>query len=275
MTRATQGKPERPVYPPPGQVLSALGIEVRWSDQTTLRGRAAVDLDLLGRDGRPSGVGALVPIVDLLAGVRVTEVADGDWLATSDLWLNERAPMTSGPIELTTRLLRVGRRTAVTAVEVEAGGVGVASATVEFTRIRRDARAPQTTGATAGDGWTRLGSGPLLDHSLESACGFAIAEPGHGRVELANAPFVANSTGTLQGGVAALLADVAAADLVGPGARTVDLAYRFLAPTGAGPARTSAAIVRVDGAHHVVNVEVVDASDGRLVGWATCGVLAG
>jgi len=256
-------------------VLSALGIEVRWSDPATLLGRAAVDLDLLGRGARPCGVGALVPIVDLLAGVRVTEVADGDWLATSDLWLNERTPMITGPIELTARLLRVGRRTAVTAVEVEAGGVGVVSATVEFTRIRRDVQAPQTTGATASDGWRRVGSGPLLDRSIEEACGFAITEPGHGRVELANDPFVANSTGTLQGGVAALLADVAAADLVGPGARTVDLAYRFLAPTGDGPARTSATIVRVDGAHHVVNVEVVDTSNGVLVGWATCGVLAG
>lgn len=274
MTTGTSSGPKRPVYPPPGQVLSALGIEVRWSDPETLVGRSEVDVGLLGRAGHPPGVGALVPIVDLLAGVRVTEVAAGDWLATSDLWLNERTPMGTGPIELTTRLLRAGKRTAVTAVEVEAGGVGVASATVEFTRIRRETSAPQTAGSGGRDRWTRLGSGPILDHPLEAACGFVVAEPGRGRVDLPNGPFVANSTGTLQGGAVALLADVAAADLVGPGARTVDLAYRFLAPTGAGPARTSATIVRVDGGHHVVNVEVVDAADGRLVGWATCGVLA-
>lgn len=275
MTAGQTTDDERSVYPPPHQVLSALGIEVAWPDPDTLIGRATVDPLLLGRQGRPCGVGALVPIVDLLAGVRATALAEGDWLATSDVWLHERAPLDGDSIELTSRLLRAGRRTIVSSIEVGSGGRAVLSATVEFTRIRRDASAHRTTEARGVEGWTRIGRGPLLDRPLEEACGFRTVDAEAGCVELANDPFVANSTGTLQGGVVALLADVAAAALVGPDARTVDLEYRFLAPTGDGPARTSAEVMRVDGSHHVVRVEVVDAADGQLVGWAVCGVRPG
>lgn len=265
----------RSVYPPPGQVLSALGIEVSWPDHETMRGRSTVDVGLLGRDGRPGGVGALVPIVDLVAGIRSTALAGGDWLATSDVWLHERSPLERGPIDLSTRVLRAGRRTIVTTVEVSTVGEPIASASVEFTRIRREASAHATTDSRGVPAWTRLGGGPLLDEPLGEACGFRVVDAERGRVELDRGPFVANSTGTLQGGVVALLADVAAAAFVGPGSRCVDLEYRFLAPTADGPARTSAELLRVDGAHHVVRVEVVDAADGRLVGLAVCGVRPG
>jgi acyl-coenzyme A thioesterase PaaI-like protein len=272
----TDGPADRPtVYPPPHQVLSALGIEVRWSDADTMAARSVADPSLLGRSGRPCGVGALVPIVDLVAGARVSELAGGDWLATSDVWLHERSPIEEGPIEIDTRVLRAGKRTIVSAHEVTAGGRPALLATVEFTRIRREASAHTTTEARVAKGWTRLGSGPLLTAPLEEACGLRVVDPANGVVELGRSPFVANSTGTLQGGVVALLADVAAAALVGPGTRTVDLQYRFLAPTGDGPARTAAEVVRVDGSHHTVQVEVVDASTGALVGWAICGVRPG
>jgi len=265
---------QRPsVYPPPNQVLSAMGIEVSWLDDETMVARALVDPALLGRDGRPPGVGALVPIVDLVAGSRAGRHAGGDWIATSDVWLHERAPVVAGPIELHTRLLRAGKRTMVIALEVDAGGRPAVSATVEFSRIRREASAHETTEARARDGWTRVGSGPLLDRPLVEACGFREVDPAGGVVELGRSPFVANSIGTLQGGVVALLGDVAAAAVVGPGSRTIDLQFRFLAQTGPGPARTHAEVVRREGGVATVRVEVVDASDGTLVGWAVCGVV--
>lgn len=262
----------RPTYPPPGQVLSALGIEVSWVDDDQMIGRSTVDTALLARDGRTIGIGSLVPFVDLVAGVRSTALTEGDWLATSDIWLNERATIASGPITAGVRVLRAGRRTIVSAVEVEAGGRSVASGTIEYTRIRREASNHASTETRHGDGWNRVGSGALLDRPLEEACGFRLVDPEHGVVELGRSAFVANSTGTLQGGVVALLADVSAATLVGPEARTVDLHYRFLAPTGDGPARSRAELVRVDGRDHTVRVEVVDGADDTLVGWAVCRV---
>lgn len=249
-----------------------MGIEVSWLDDDTMVARAMVEPRLLGRSGEPPGVGALVPIVDLVAGIRAGRLAGGDWMATSDVWLHERAPVGEGPIELHTRVLRAGKRTMVVAIELDGGGRAAVSATVEFSRIRREASAHETTETGVAAGWTRLGSGPVLDRPLEEACGFRIVDAGAGVVELARSPFVANSIGTLQGGVVALLGDVAASAAVGPGARTVDLQFRFLAQTGDGPARTNAEIVRRERGLATVRVEVVDAADGTLVGWAVCGV---
>lgn len=239
-------------------------------------GRTLVGPDLLGRSGQPCGAGAIVPIVDLVAGMRARASVGEDWLATSDVWLHERAPIEGGPLEIESRLLRAGRRVVVLSAEVVAGGRPALTASIEFTRIRRDAALSAETPVDRDRGWIRVGGGPLLDRPLEEACGFRIVDGRAGVVELDRSPYVANSTGTLQGGVVALLADVAAAAVVGPGARTVELQYRFLAPTGDGPARTRTEIVRVDGRHRVIRVEVVDASDDdRLVGVAICGVLAG
>ncbi len=262
------------VYPPPRQVLSAMGIEVCWTDERTMIGRALVDVDLLGRRGEPPGVGALVPIVDLVAGTRAARTAEGDWLATADVWLHERDLIEAGPIELATRLLRAGKRSTVVAVEVTADAKPVMSSTIEFSRIRRDA-APLGTRTPGGPGeWVRLGSGPLLERPLEPACGFRLVDPSTGTVELDRGDFVNNSIGTLQGGVIALLADVSGAALVGPGSRTVDLHFRFLDQTGRGPARAGAELLRTDGDGHLVKVEIVDTSTDRLVGWANCRVVA-
>ena len=262
------------VYPPPHQVLSAMGIEVCWTDEHTMIGRASVDVDLLGRHGGAPGVGALVPVVDLVAGARAARTAEGDWLATADVWLHEREPIETGPIELATRLLRAGKRSTVVAVEVSAGAKPVMSSTIEFSRIRRDATSLDTAPPGRADQWVRLGSGPLLDVPLERACGFRLVDAATGTVELDRGDFVNNSIGTLQGGVIALLADVSGAALVGPGSRTVDLHFRFLDQTGRGPARATAEFLRTDTEGHLVKVEIFDTSTDRLVGWANCRVVA-
>ncbi len=260
------------VYPPPDQVLSAMGIEVSWQADDNLIGRALVDTSLLGRDGLPPGVGSLVPAVDLVAGSRVARVAEGDWLATSDVWLYERAPLETGPLDVATRLLRVGKRSSVVAVEVSAGGRPVADSTIEFSRIRRDATPLDTQKAPPTGEWIRLGSGDLLSAPLDQACGFRIVDADAGVVELDRHRFVNNSIGTLQGGVIAMMADVAATAVAGPGSRAVELHFRFLDQTGDGPARSAAKVVRRDAAGLVVAVEIVDTSTGRLVAWASCRV---
>ncbi len=269
------------VYPPPDQILSALGIEVTWRDDETLIGRSTADVGLLGRDGAPPGMGALSPVVDLVAGSRASATAEGDWLVTSDLWMHERSPLVTGPYLLETRLLRSGKRSTVVAVEVLDGDRPAVSCTVEFSRIRRDASPHVTSRPKPDQQWVRLGSGDLLSRSLEEACDIRVLDVGAlGRdgavsaAEVHRSPFVANSIGTLQGGVVVLVADAAASAALGPAARTVDMQFRFLAQTGDGPARATAAIVRREGSAATVNVEVVDQADGTIVGWAVCRVVS-
>ncbi|MGH1490418.1 MAG: hotdog domain-containing protein [Acidimicrobiales bacterium] len=261
-----------PTYPPPNQVLSALGIEVAWTDPETASGRTLVDWTLLGRQPGPPGVGSLMAVVDLVAGSLAAKSVGGDWLVTSDVWMYERAPVEGGPIELQARMLRNGKRSTVVAVEVIAAGRASISSTIEFSRIRREATSLDTGRPGKQGEWVRLGSGPLLDVPLEQACGFRIVDAGSGIVEIDRGEFVNNSIGTLQGGVIALLADVSAATLIGPDARTVDLHFRFLDQTGDGPARATAELIRVDDAGATVKVEIIDVSTGRLVAWANCRV---
>ena len=266
------------VYPPPDQILSALGIEIAWRDAETLVGRATADVALLGTDGGPPGMGALSPVIDLVAGARASATAEGDWLVTSDMWLHERAPIDTGPLLIETRLLRSGKRSTVVAVEALNGDRPAVSGTVEFSRIRRDASPHVTSTAAPDQQWVRLGSGALLDRPLSDACDLRILDLPDGSpgvAEVHRSPFVANSIGTLQGGVVVLVADAAASATLGPAARTVDMQFRFLAQTGDGPARATAEVIRRDGPEVTVKVEVVDQGDGALVGWAVCRVVSG
>lgn len=291
---------DRTTYPPAHQILSALGIELAWRDDEVLEGRVLVDPSLLARAATPSstglpsseqpgfeqsgigqtgagagalGVGPLVPIVDVLAGSCVSKYLDGDWMATADVWLHERRPLGDGPITVEARVLRTGKRSLVAAVEVFSAGTPAAHGSVEFSRIRREASNHRGRPADTTGEWRRMGTGPLLDQPVERACGIRVIDAATGLTEVDQSGFVANSIGTLQGGVVAMLADVSAAAIVGPEARTVDLQFRFLAQTGVGPARATAEIIRVDRDGTVVRVEVRDADNNTLVGWAICRVV--
>ncbi|MEZ5378680.1 MAG: hypothetical protein R2733_19420 [Acidimicrobiales bacterium] len=258
------------VYPPSHHIITSLAIDVRRTP-TSLDGRCLVDLHPV----RPS-LGSLVPVVDMVGGSVASRHAAGDWMATSNLWISERAPIApdGGPIEISNRLLRAGKRLIVVACEVSQGDRPVATSTVEFARIRREASRHDIPAANDDGAWRRFGNGPVLDRPLEEACGIEVVDAGRGIARLPHGPFVSNSIGTIQGGAAALLADVGACAMVGSNARVVDLAFRFLAQTGEGPAETRGEIVRRYGGGAVVRVEVVDAADGALVGWAMVAVEA-
>ncbi len=257
-------------YPPEHHILTSLAIEVRKATGG-IEGRCLVD----GRFLRPS-LGSLVPMVDMIAGSVAARHADGDWMATSNLWISERSPLDpdGGPLGLTNRLLRAGKRLIVVVSEVTQSGRPIASATAEFARIRRDAALHEITPAKDSGDWKRFGSGPLLDQRLDDACGIEIVGAATGVARLAHHSFVSNSIGTIQGGAAALLADAAACAMIGGGARVVDLSFRFLAQTGVGPAETRGEVLRSNDLGATIKLEVVDAADGTLVGWAIAQVEA-
>lgn len=263
-------------YPPPGQILSVLGIELMWVSEDRLSGAASVDPELLGLDGASPGVAALVPLVDIMAGTLAGKAFSPDWQTTTDVWVHEIQPLEASPITMDMATLRLGKRNLVVRADVYGGGQPVATSTIEFTRISRSA-SPHTlkNGPSIGESFT-IGSGPLLDQGLHDACEFTVVEPGV--VELEKSEFVRNSMGTLQGGAAALLAEVAAVSAARtetrPVPRVVDLHYRFLGQTREGPARATATTLRDGNAGATVSVEIVDRSqDDAIVGWAVASVV--
>ena len=90
-------------------------------------------------------------------------------------------------------------------------------------------------------------------------------------MEMDVVPAVENTHGSLQGGIAATLVDMAAggailARLGGPRARriaTIDLHIRYLTTSRVGPARALANIVRFGRRVVVVNVDIVDVGADR------------
>jgi uncharacterized protein (TIGR00369 family) len=91
---------------------------------------------------------------------------------------------------------------------------------------------------------------------------------------------VTNTSGGLQGGLIATMADVAAGQLAsretdfGNGIATSDLFVRYLRPITAGPARAVARILRTGRRSVVVQVEIFRGDDSEIAAIATVGFAA-
>ena len=88
---------------------------------------------------------------------------------------------------------------------------------------------------------------------------------------------VANTSGGLQGGLIATMADVAAGQLAareapfGNGIATTDLFVRYLRPIKSGPARAVARILRTGRRSVAVHVDIVRGEDEELAATANVG----
>ncbi len=213
-------------------------------------------------------MGVLAPMVDMAAGSASRRHLTNAWQVTSDMWLHEVAPLDpegGGPIEVVAWDMRIGGRSMVFGCDVTQVGREVATASLEFTRIRREASPYEKRPIGTSGKPVAVGSGPLMDRPLGEVMRF---ETGEGAVRLTRHDEVTNSIGTIQGGAIAMLADAAAVDHVGSG-RVVDLHFRFLGQTGAGPAIATCRTIRSDATSSTVSVEIVDSSaEDTVVGWA-------
>jgi uncharacterized protein (TIGR00369 family) len=113
---------------------------------------------------------------------------------------------------------------------------------------------------------------PTISMPFHERVAFVELEPGVGEVPLR--PDLTNATGTIQGGVTALLGEMAAHTLASSAAgRTFvvdDLDVRYLRAARVGPARSSARLLQLDDQRATVAVEVRDAGmDDRLVAYVT------
>jgi acyl-coenzyme A thioesterase PaaI-like protein len=94
-----------------------------------------------------------------------------------------------------------------------------------------------------------------------------VLDPQRGIVEVPLTWELRNPAGTLQGGMVALVAEVAAEELMsacfGIDAVVTDLDLRYLAQTGAGPVKSRCTMLG-DGPDAPIQIELFDTSDDRL-----------
>jgi acyl-coenzyme A thioesterase PaaI-like protein len=172
------------------------------------------------------------------------------------------------PFETATRILRTGRTLTVGETVFvtpgEALPFAIAVATFVVSPRPSDVRPDDF-----GRGGTRL-ERELLSVPFAERVALRMLEPGVGEAYLRED--LTNSTGTIQGGVLALLGEMAAHTLVSDHAgRTFvvdDLDIRYLRAARVGPARSSAQIVALDDDRATVAVEIRDAGmDDRPVSY--------
>lgn len=290
-------------YPPDPHILRDLGIEVGSPSERTGRARLRVTPFVLGSDGGVRA-GVLATVVDIVGGALAARVLRPDWMATSDLALHIVRPITGPIVEVRGSVLRRGRTTLVIEVDVvELTELGIARERDDRDRGRSDggsgdqsdqaawatmtfAVLPQTSGTPHLSGTPDLlgteandsaptvrprvvpGSG-RLDRPIAEVVKIAMEDAAAGRVSMPVDGFVRNSFGAVQGGMMALIGDVAgtAAIAASPGGcgtpvAAMDLQVAYLNLGRVGPITSRARVSATGPTGGCATVELAD--DGAL-----------
>ena len=265
-------------YPPEVHILRALGIETEVPDHSSSIARLEVTPYLLGADGGVRA-GVLAVLLDVVGGALAIRALHPDRMATADLDLQVVGVATGPVIEARASVVRRGRTTLV--VEADLVNVGAAAAdgakrggealvgwaTVTFAVLPR-----RGEGSVDEDGQARarrpvFASSPL-DRPVADAVSITVVDPAGGRTWMPIEEYVHNSFGAVQGGVMALIGEVAGVEAVGASlglrgpATAVDLHVTYLTQGRVGPITTRARSVTSGAGIGTAIVELVDEGAG-------------
>lgn len=275
-------------YPPPGHFLGDVGFDTEVLSDTGAVARTRVTPFVGGADGG-ARAGVLATLVDVVGGLLGVRILRPDWMATADLTLQLVRPAVGPVVEARAELVRRGRTTMVIealvvevdedGAEVPAGdgeGSPVAWSTLTFAVLPGGNRT--LTEPLPFDLPPRMAiSGHGLDRPLVETLGMTVEDAASGRVSLPVHPYLHNSIGAVQGGVMALLGEVAAAEALGAAAGrsgasmvVTDLQVAYLTLGRVGPIVTRTTVLDrggVDGAAGASRsgsavVELVDSGAG-------------
>ena len=262
-------------YPPERHVLRDLRL---WTERDAAGTRSGMPVvpEIRGPGGDVM-LGALATLVDVAGGDVAVRAADPERVATRDLVLHRLRAVRGLSVDARPELVRRTRTSIVLSVELGDGSdEPVAVATTSFAivppqgsqrRMGVGEPSPRTDFALPGSG---------LDRALIARLGARRLDAAGGRLELALERYTVNSLGGLQGGVAALLAVLAAEaageEALGAPCAARDLALSYLSLARESPVATSCRLLRRDGAEALLRVDSRDGS-GRRTTLASVGVV--
>ncbi len=179
-----------------------------------------------------------------------------------------RRQLIDGPMTVHARLERIGSKLIVLRAEVfDGGSEHVASGLLSFARLPRAATAASpdfVAGSLIGERRTMALIHPTPPGTLADRLGVVVVDTADGVVELARAAYIANSFGTINGGVLGVVFQMASEAMV-PTMVAVDLQIHYLRQAGAGPLRTRGVVLRRAADHAVCTLEAVDAGNDDAV----------
>jgi acyl-coenzyme A thioesterase PaaI-like protein len=187
----------------------------------------------------------LATMADVWTGALAGMACEPKLALTLDLTARLVGDVSGDRLDIVGRVLKRGRTTIVTQTDFLHASTGLVVALSHATFVAsprpQDLIGPMVERRTTANALT----GPIAEE-----LGVTVLAPGVATLE--RGPYVNQPSGTLQGGVVAVLAEVAAETLTG--GRVTELEVRYLSAIRVGPARTSA--VALD--DHTVRVEIRD-----------------
>ncbi len=239
--------------------------------------------------------GVMATLVDVVGGVAAARGMHPRRTATADLAIEIVEPAIGPFVEARSTTLRVGSTTFVIEASVfdvdPAGGTPdrqVAWATMTFAVLDRPAPGENPPAwRDPPSHWTTTGSGFAVP--VDDALGITVVDPARGMASLPVGQYVRNSFGAAQGGVLALLAEIAAEEAiacrVGAEPTVTDLHMAYLSLGRAGPIVSRATVLgdrsrrRDSSAAHSRHSAVVELRDrggaGRMTTLVTVGASVG
>jgi acyl-coenzyme A thioesterase PaaI-like protein len=212
-------------------------------------------------------ISALVLMVDMGGGFSAHRAAFPDWTFTSDLSVRVAALPAPDLIVARTRVLRAGRGTMMTEVDLRGDGAPLGVGYAGFNRqTRREGDHPNPDIDEAARRWGRY---TPLDASLVDTVGVHVVDAAAGHVEMAMRDDLRNPAGALQGAMVAIVGEVAAETLLAHhgAARAVvtDIDIRYLSMGRIGPIYSRARLLG-SSAHDALAVELFDrGNDDRII----------
>lgn len=206
-------------------------------------------------------------MIDLVAGIALDEDPEA-WTLTSDMSVRMRPRPAPALVYTRSTILRKGRRSATAVVDLLTGSdEPVATGAIGFATVPRRATDPTKPPMS----WERItdqfNGSNVLTSPLRDEAGIAVLDATMGSVLVQVAPKLRNPAGTLQGAMVALVAEVAAEEMVsarfGIPAVVTELDLRYLAQTDEGPVETVCSLLG-DGPEAPIKVELFDRSRDRL-----------
>jgi uncharacterized protein (TIGR00369 family) len=250
------------------EVSNYVGVTMREVEELVIVGHAPVAPHLCGPAGGIRS-GALLTMLDNVGGLNggLAALPDG-WVVSTNLAARVVALAHEGPLRLDSRVLRRGRNSVVTEVQIHDEGsrdILVASGVLTSAILVPENGPPR---------WERpvelgtLDGGNSVKPPVAEWLGVRAIDERTVEIDLADD--LRNPWGILHGGVVASLVDLTAEHATG--GWTNDVVLHYLAPNRVGPVRAAARVLgrRADG--DVVRVEVRDegASRTTAVAIATC-----
>jgi len=258
-------------YPPQAHILRDLCIDVNTTGPDCAFIQAPVTQAICS-PRKTLHVGVMATLVDVLAGILSIRAISPDWLSTANLTIHMRCEVQQGQVFADGRILRSGRTSVVVGAEIRSTDEAISGkppagvAMITFSRLPGKHSNHHQTLAVNKIQTERFSLGQKrMTQPLVEKIGIQIIDGPTGQLAVELSDYIRNSLGSLQGGITALLAEIAGEHAAGAATgdvwQTQDLSIHYMSPGTVGPFQSKAEVLRVDRRSALVRVHVIDHGD--------------